>query len=173
MGAIDEAVLQWMQSVAGRHWGKYRGIVTDNQDKRSMGRIRAKVPELLGGEETGWAMPCLPYAGDGAGLFALPEVGAGVWIEFEAGDLSRPIWTGTWWPEGKLPKEAAPPVKLWRTPAGHTITLDDKSGALTIEAKDGAKIVMDSNGLELTKGSNKVKLDGSKVSINDGALEVT
>ena len=75
-------------------YGKYRGIVTDNGDPSDLGRLKARVPELLGREETGWALPCAPYAGDGSGLYALPEPGTGVWIEFEAGDLSRPIWSG-------------------------------------------------------------------------------
>ena len=31
-----------------------------------------------------------PYAGDGVGVYTIPAPGAGVWIEFEAGDVSRP-----------------------------------------------------------------------------------
>src|SRR5438034_7211596 len=79
------------------HYGKYRGAVTDNQDPRKQGRIRAKVPEILGDTDTGWAMPCAPYAGEETGSYTVPPVGAGVWVEFEAGDVSRPIWVGCWW----------------------------------------------------------------------------
>ena len=50
-----------------------------------------------------WALPCVPYAGTTSGFFAIPPVGAGIWIEFEAGDVSRPIWSGAWWGSGELP----------------------------------------------------------------------
>ena len=36
----------------------------------------------------------------------MPEVQVGVWIEFEAGDASRPIWTGCWWASGEMPDPA-------------------------------------------------------------------
>jgi len=81
-----------------RYYGKYRGIVTDNEDPRGLGRIRARVPEVLGDVETGWALPCAPYAGDGSGQFTVPSPGAGVWIEFEAGNVEfeGPSKTVTW-----------------------------------------------------------------------------
>ena len=61
-----------------------------------LGRIQAKVPDVLGDDESGWAMPCVPFGGSGVGFFVLPAVGAGVWIEFEHGDPDYPIWTGCW-----------------------------------------------------------------------------
>ena len=53
-------------------------------------RIKAKVPAVLGDAESGWCMPCVPYAGPKVGIAFLPEVGSGVWIEFEGGDVSYP-----------------------------------------------------------------------------------
>src|SRR5436309_62510 len=102
---------------ARRHLGKFRGTVTDNQDPKHQGRLRAKVPEVLGDVESGWAMPCAPYAGDSTGALSVPAPGAGVWIEFEAGDVSRPIWVGCWWVSDKVPKDetgaaATPDVKI-------------------------------------------------------------
>src|SRR5258708_30720143 len=81
-----------------RHYGKYRGSVADNQDPRNQGRIKAKVPEILGQVESGWALPSAPYAGDKTGVVTVPPVGAGVWLEFEAGEAARPPWTGFSWP---------------------------------------------------------------------------
>lgn len=63
---------------ASRHYGKYRGLVTDNQDPKNLARIRARVPEVLADVETGWALPCAPYAGDGSGHYTVPSPGAGV-----------------------------------------------------------------------------------------------
>src|ERR1044071_7904330 len=85
------------ESQTNRFFGKFRGTVSDNQDPSSLGRIKAQVPEVLVDVDTGWALPALPYSGNGVGVYTVPAVGAGVWIEFEAGDVSRPIWTGCFW----------------------------------------------------------------------------
>ena len=58
MDALSDSFASQDQQT-GRFFGKYRGLVTDNQDPLSLGRIRAKVPELLGDVETGWALPAL------------------------------------------------------------------------------------------------------------------
>ena len=50
-----------------RYYGKYRGVVVDNSDPRQLGRLKAHVPEVLGDVDSGWALPCVPYAGDGSG----------------------------------------------------------------------------------------------------------
>ena len=81
--------------MSAQYFGKYRGVVTDNRDPMQMGRIRARVPDVLGDAESGWALPCVPpNAGEQLGGSLLPKVGVGVWIEFASGDPNRPIWTG-------------------------------------------------------------------------------
>ena len=163
-----------MNQMTDRHYGKYRGVVTDNEDPKNLGRVKARVPEVLGDVDTGWALPAAPFAGDGIGLFTIPPPDSGIWIEFEAGDVSRPIWSGCWWGDGQLPDQASPSIKVFKTVSGHTITLDDTDGSEKVEIvdKEGAKITMDKSGIEITKGSQKVKLTENSVSINDGALEV-
>ncbi len=161
-----------------KFWGKYRGVVTDINDPLMTMRIKANVPDVYDGE-SGWAMPCAPFGGDQVGLFALPTVGAGVWIEFEHGDPDYPIWVGAWW--GSVaevpPQLLAPPYKkvLLITPAGHSITLDDTPGigGITLETAEGAKVSMSATGLEITNGMGAtVKLTGPQVSVNNGALDV-
>ena len=160
-------------------FGKYRGIVTDIQDPLMIGRVRAKVPDVMGDQESGWAMPCLPFAGSGMGFYALPKVGAGVWIEFEHGDPDYPIWSGAWWGSStELPPDLlAPPYQkvMVRTNSGHTITLDDTPGVggITLQTSGGQKIVLSSTGVEITSGQGgTIKITGPQVSVNDGALEV-
>ena len=51
-------------------------------------------------------MPCAPFAGSGVGFFALPPVGANVWVEFEGGDPDYPIWSGCFWGAGEVPAHA-------------------------------------------------------------------
>lgn len=129
-----------------RHYGKHRGIVTDNQDPKNLGRVRARVPEVLGDVETGWALPCAPYAGDGVGLFTVPPPGAGVWIEFEVGDVSRPIWSGCWWGENQLPKDeggtaATPSLKIIRSEQGLLVALDDGGQTITLSDENGKNMI--------------------------------
>ena len=88
-----------------RFFGKYRGVVVD-VDASTM-RVKASVPAVLGGVSSGWCAPCVPYAGPQVGFFMLPDIGSGVWIEFEGGDVSFPIWTGCYWSSGDIPSAAA------------------------------------------------------------------
>jgi uncharacterized protein involved in type VI secretion and phage assembly len=88
-------------SEARRFFGKYRGTVVNNVDVMQMGRIQALVPDVSGVMLTSWCMPCIPVAGIQTGVFTVPPIGAGVWVEFEQGDPDYPIWTGCFW-EGQL-----------------------------------------------------------------------
>ena len=117
------AALDALEQMADRFYGKYRGTVVNNLDPTSTGRLQALVPEVLGEVPSGWALPCAPFTGTGAGLYAVPPVGAGVWIEFEAGDASRPIWTGGWWAAGEVPLDeqatpSQPTRKILRSELG-------------------------------------------------------
>src|SRR5919112_3105908 len=80
-----------------RYYGKYRGTVVNNIDPMQIGRIQAIVPDVSGVVATSWALPCLPGAGINTGVFTVPQIGSGVWIEFEQGDPDRPIWVGGYW----------------------------------------------------------------------------
>lgn len=163
-----------------RFYGKYRGIVSDNEDPMMTGRIRARVADVTGDDESGWALPAAPFGGSSMGFFALPEVGSGVWIEFEHGDPDHPIWSGAWWGSvADMPSLLlTPPYQkvMLRTKGGHSITLDDTPGigGITLETADGQKLVLSSTGVELTNGmGGSIKLTGPQVSVNQGALEVT
>ena len=175
ISALQDGLLQVMQQQRSRFYGKFRAIVTDNNDPEQQGRIRVKVPEVFQDEETGWAMPSVPFAPPSHGMLALPEIDSNVWVEFEAGDPSRPIWTGCWWPSGKAPSISSPAVKIFETAEGNRITWDDTSGseAITIQDKNGATITLNQQGIELTKGGMSIKVTDTQISINDGALTVT
>ena len=167
-------------SDVGRFLGKYRGIVTDIQDPLMTGRVKAKVQDVLGADESGWALPCAPFGGSGVGFFALPTVGAGVWIEFEHGDPDYPVWTGCWFGStSDMPSALlTPPYKkvMLVTEGGNKITIDDTPGAggITLETSGGQKLVLSSSGVTLDNGmGGKIELTGPKVSVNSGALEVT
>lgn len=169
-------------------YGKFRGTITDNADPLRLGRVRAKVVDVLGQLESGWALPAVPFAGKDVGLFLMPPTGANVWIEFEHGDPDYPIWTGCFWgvptavglpslpptefPASLLPEQVA--LKVLKTDAG-TITLDETPGigGVTIETADGMKIKLNTLGITIDDGTGgKIELQGPMVSVNSDALQV-
>lgn len=158
---LESVVANLVEQLEHRFFGKYRGLVVDNADPEQLGRLKLRVPSVLGTEVvSGWAMPCVPYGGDAdQGFLFIPEVGAGVWVEFEEGDLEFPIWVGTFWSkpggESELPKPVGadavqdPPTrKIIKTAAGHTIELEDKAGQekITIKHKRNSFISIDRGG---------------------------
>jgi uncharacterized protein involved in type VI secretion and phage assembly len=167
----DQMMLDILERVRNRFYGKYRGTVTDI-DPDTL-RIKAKVPTVLQQQTTGWCMPCVPYAGKDVGLAFLPEAGAGVWIEFEGGDVSKPIWTGCYWRTDEQPTDATPQIKVIVTKSKHKILLDDDEGTIIITDANDNKLTLDASGIILERGGKKVKISDAQVSINDGSLEVT
>ena len=161
---------------ANRFFGKYRATVVDNEDPQQLGRLTARVPEVLGDVNSGWALPCVPYAGDGEGFYTVPPVGAGVWIEFEAGDPSRPIWNGCWWGDGQLPADnggqsAQPPLKIWRSEQGLMVALDDDSQTISVSDENGDNLleILVSSGQVTIKGGSKVVVEAPAIELVEGA----
>ena len=159
-----------------RHYGKYRGTVTSNDDPKKQGRLKLKVPEILGDVETGWALPCAPYAGDGSGAFTIPASGALVWAEFEAGDVSRPLWTGACWSAGKLPKdeggsEVTPDTKILRSEEGLMLALHDDSKVIAVSDSDGRNLLLIEvqQGKATLKASTKVVIEAPQIEVVENA----
>lgn len=155
-----------------RHYGKYRGTVTDNKDPRNQGRIKVQVPEILGEVDSGWALPCAPYAGDKSGVYTVPPVAAGVWVEFEAGDVSRPIWVGCWWGNGKVPTDeagagATPDVKIARSEEGLLLALHDDSQVIALSDSNGSNIlkIEVQQGQVTLKASTKVVVEAPQIEL--------
>jgi phage baseplate assembly protein gpV len=167
----DAIIARLVERVESRYYGKYRGVVTDNKDPDDLGRVKAKVPRVLGDVETGWALPAFPYGGASEqGFFAVPDVDAGVWIEFEGGDLSYPIWTGTWYTSGAIPESAKPEQKVWKTKSGHKIVLDDDAGTLEITDSNNNTVKMDSKTVTVKAGGAvKLIIDAPQIEVVDGA----
>jgi hypothetical protein len=157
-------------------YGKYRGIVKDVNDPEGLGRIKAEVKDVLAGFDSCWATPCLPFAGDGEGQFTIPPVGAGVWIEFEAGDASRPIWTGCWWGKGQPPKDetgtdASPTLKVLRTTQGLLLAMDDDNKAIALSDDSGANFlkIKVNEGQITVQATTKVVVEAPQIELVEGA----
>lgn len=167
---VDRALEDLLEHLRNRFYGKYRGVVTD-VDPASC-RIKAQVPAVFGDVESGWCLPCVPYAGPNVGIAFLPETGSAVWIEFEGGDVSYPIWSGCFWRDGEVPSDVDTDVKVIVTTAPLEIKLDDNQQTITITDPNGNTATFDSNGITLANGSEQIVISSSSVSVNNGALEV-
>lgn len=168
---MNEAlVMDLLEKVRNRFYGKYRGVVTD-VDAKTM-RVKASVPSVLPQISTGWAMACVPYAGPKVGFAMLPEVGSGVWIEFEGGDVSFPIWTGCYWHNNEVPPNASATVKTIVTSAG-SLSFDDDQGSITVKDANGDSVSLSGGTITVESTSGKIVADSSGVSVNDGAFTVS
>ncbi|WP_158891569.1 phage baseplate assembly protein V [Amycolatopsis anabasis] len=165
-----------------RYLGKYRGTVVNNVDPMRQGRIQVRVPDVLGDATSSWAMPCFPVAGRQTGVYTVPTVGAGVWVEFEQGDVSYPIWVGCWYgageevPEPALEGDPNQPNLVVRTPRGNLLLMSDLPGGpgITLRTAAGASIVVNDSGITISNGKGaSIALAGSTVTINEGAFAIT
>jgi hypothetical protein len=162
-------------------FGKYRGKVENNIDPMMLGKIQVSVPAVLGEGSLSWAMPCVPFAGNGVGFFMIPPVGANVWVEFEGGDIDYPIWSGCFWGVGETPATPAiPQMKIIKMDT-ISLTLSELPGVggVTLEVSPPSvalplKMTFDAQGIKLDAGPlGVVELTPAGVKINSGALEVT
>ena len=165
-----------------RFYGKYRGTVINNVDPMQIGRIQVMAPDVSNLMLSSWAMPCVPVAGINMGLFTVPLIGAGVWVEFEQGDPDYPIWVGGFWgmaAEVPLLSHMVPPAVpgiTLQTPLKNGIVISDvpgPTGGIQIQTATGAMISVTDIGIMISNGKGAViNLTGPTVDINLGALTV-
>jgi uncharacterized protein involved in type VI secretion and phage assembly len=166
-----------MSADPSRFFGKYRGTVINTADPQRIARLQAIVPDVLGTVPSAWAMPSVPFAGQGAGVVVLPPIGAGVWIEFEQGNPDYPIWSGCWWgASGELPAVAqagsgpAAGQVMIVTPGGSAVVISDLQGqpGVSMTAPGGARIsvlaaeirIDNGHGAAITLTGNHVRITG-------------
>ena len=90
-----------------KFFGQYRGVVVDNKDPEGHRRIKVKIPQLNDVDVTNYVWP----QEVSSVRSEVPDIGDGVWIIFEGGDPSYPIWCGTF---GKPKKDKRVNIKVLR-----------------------------------------------------------
>jgi uncharacterized protein involved in type VI secretion and phage assembly len=167
-----------------KYYGKHRATVVNNVDPEQRGRIQAIVPDVLGMTPSSWAMPCFPIAGKQQGTYFIPQVGAGVWIEFENGDADYPIWTGCFWgsaaevPAPALAGNPASPSIVLQSTMLNGVVISDlpgPTGGVMLKSSTGsASIIVNDTGIYIQNGQGaSLVMTGPMVTINNGALVVT
>lgn len=169
-----------------KYYGKYRGLVLNNIDPLQKARIQVQVPDVLGLSISSWAMPCVPMAGVQTGVFVIPPIGAGVWVEFEGGNPDYPIWTGGFWGSAAevpalalAPAIPASPNIALQTLGQNGIIISDSpptpaTGGILLKSTTGARIVVNDSGIYIDNGKGaSILMTGPTITINNGALVVT
>jgi uncharacterized protein involved in type VI secretion and phage assembly len=165
-----------------KFYGKYRGTVVNNIDPEQRGRIMVMVPDVSNVMVSSWAMPCVPVGGIQTGMFAVPPIGAKVWMEFEQGNPDYPIWTGCFWgTAAEVPSLArtVPPALsgiTLQTTLQNGIVISDvpgPSGGIMLKSTTGATIIVNDTGIYIQNGKGaSIVMTGPTVTINQGALVV-
>jgi uncharacterized protein involved in type VI secretion and phage assembly len=165
-----------------KYYGLFRGTVVNNVDPMQLGRIMAIIPDVSGLIPSTWAMPCVPIAGKQMGAFMVPQIGSGVWVQFEAGDPDYPVWTGGWWgtsaevPALALAGVPGDPNIVLQTALQNAIVLSDlpgPTGGIMLKSTTGASIIVNDTGIFIQNGKGaSIVMTGPTVTVNAGALVV-
>jgi uncharacterized protein involved in type VI secretion and phage assembly len=166
----------------GPFYGKYRGQVVNNIDPQQVGRIQVRVSDVSPLPLATWAMPCVPVAGINMGVFTVPPVGAGVWVEFERGDPDFPIWVGGYWgsvAETPALAKAVPPgvagITIQTTLKNGIVVSDmpGPTGGILIQTTTGAMVSVSDVGIVISNGKGAIiNMTGPTTDVNLGALTI-
>ena len=181
---------------ANKYWGKYQGTVLQNIDPMKRGRLQLSVPDVYSVLPTTWAEPCVPLAGPTGppmGVYMVPPIGAGVWVEFEHGDANKPIWVGCRWglqsdiPLAALAGNPADPSIVIQSLLQQAIIVSDMppsvpppvmppvptTGGVILRSTTGASIVVNDAGVFISNGKGAtINMIGPTITINNGALVI-
>jgi len=163
---------------SGRLFGKYKGEVTNNNDPKKRGRLQVAVQDITDPEGT-WAEPCVPFAGDKLGFFAMPPEKTGVWVEFLGGRIDRMVYCGFFWRDGELDAQDYDANRVHLETKSLRIDIMDASDEINIQIKGGGKINIKGSEITLTAdsvtqeaGGNKVVFDATAFDVKNSALKV-
>lgn len=165
-----------------KFYGKFRGTVVNNVDPLQIGRIQAIVPDVSNIALSSWAMPCVPITGKQMGTYFVPQVGSGVWIEFEQGDSDYPIWVGGYWgivaevPALALAGVPVSPNMVLQSAGQNSLVISDlpgPTGGIMLKSTTGATIIVNDTGIYIQNGKGaSIIMTGPTVTINNGAMVI-
>jgi hypothetical protein len=169
-------------------YGKYQGTVLQNIDPELRGRIICEVPDVLGPVPSSWCEACAPLAGMTGlpmGVYVVPPIGAGVWVEFQQGDPNMPIWVGCRFATGDVPPLALAPPPI---PPGQNIAMQTSgqnlvlvsdapptpvTGGIILKSTTNAMIVVNDSGIYISNGKGAmITMVGTAIDFNQGALTI-
>lgn len=168
-----------------KYHGLYQGVVVSNLDQLRSGRLLVRVADVLGYDPCIWASPATPLAGLASGMYIVPLIDSGVWVQFLDGDPDRAVWTGFWrGGAGDVPlaAQAAPdgvPQVVIGTPAQSCLLISDFAGPaggilLQLKGPAGPYIRLYEGGIEIgaSAAGPTIKVTQAGIDLGNGALTV-
>ena len=153
----------------GRYYSVYRGIVIDNEDtEKNMNRVKVCIPEVMGGTFA-WALPKGQHGSISTGFkFLAPKIGDIVFVTFEFGDPTKPLWEYHGWGLQQIPEPLNGPNKMGLvTPEGNLIVINDDEGTLNLYFNGTVSVYSESDVVVASKKSIGIN-SGDTVVINEG-----
>jgi uncharacterized protein involved in type VI secretion and phage assembly len=155
------------------------GVVTDNNDPNSLGRVKVRL-YWQNGTETPWLRIVMPYTGSDKGIYFVPEKGEEVMVGFEGGNAEMPYIIGSLYHGNMNPgglSNSNNDIKAIKTRSGHLIEFKDTDGeeSITMTDKKGNVIKIDSAGDEITitalkkitiSAQEEIKLSAKNITID-------
>ena len=204
MSDLDlSSVTEILRELQTKKYGKYKAIVSDNVDPEKRGRLKIQVEAVFGDMITDWVEGVFPLGGNSNETFVfVPAIGSIVTVEFIGGDVSSPVWTGTYYEpqvtQSESLDEDGSVLSLIRTRSGLEIRIRDDGEKHSIKIatannahfhidEDGNMFMQDENeaGVSINPADKIVKIKGhasgefiineSKVTASDGdaSLEIS
>ena len=151
---VKELLMERGIESLGRFYSIYRGMVMDNDDPNHMNSLQVAIPEIQGGIIV-WALPFGQHGGLKTGFkYLAPEIGDTVYVMFEYGNPSKPLWTYHGFGLEQIPEELDGPNKMGIiTPNGNMVILDETSGELNIFT-EGNITIKSNKVIKFQNGSN-------------------
>jgi Rhs element Vgr protein len=153
-------------------------VVVENNDNGKLGRVRVRFHWMTAAEKSPWLQMAMSHAGDDAGLFMLPELGAEVIVSFAGGIATRPYVIGEVYNGNAKTRfgNDGNDIKAIQTRSGIKIIMDDKEGSILIEDKSKNRVHLDGDGKVTMKANDKMVLEcgESKIVLNeDGTIQIS
>jgi len=167
---IEDVIVNQGIEALGRYYSRYRGIVVDNDDPLSMNRLKVAIPDIDGGIIL-WAEPIGQHGSVDSGFkYLTPKIKDLVWVSFECGNPSKPLWEYLGWGVLEIPQELAKPNTLgFITPNGNKVFLDEDDGELIVSVH-GSVIVQSIDGDIQLKSKGSIFLDPDEgLFVHDGS----
>lgn len=153
------------------------GTVVNRDD--NLGRVRVRVPGLCE-PQSAWALPMGTVGGGSAnrGFFAVPELGAQVFVFFLEGDIERPCFMCGPWSEDAPPSVSGgdPDVREFATETFRIVLSESEEGRVcsiaNLKTGDGVTMNADTNSMTIKSTTllriealGRVEIDAAEVRV--------